>query len=222
MDLAVLRTRVRSLTSILSTSVLSDSELDAFVSEAHNLICLAADWPFLVHTVSVTIPTGASEVIVPLPVGRTAHRVVDVFGQTDVGSKPWQLFERAQPTIVENDGGTYPREFEWVPATDTLRVFPTPSRSIILRVRVVLDPTPLVSSPDEPLIPPPYHHGIAYLAAALILEREADTTGRVEAYQQRAGGVIQEMRRQFLTSSRVTAMIGSRVSRRRTARRQVW
>lgn len=221
MDLAALRTRVRSLTSILSTSVLSDAELDAFINEAHNLICLAADWPFLVHVESVTAGTNDTEVVVPLPLGRTAQRVMDVFGQTEVNSKPWQLFERAQPTIVE-DGASYPREFDWVPATDTLRLWPTLSRSVILRVRVVLDPTVMLSSGDEPLIPAPYRHSIAYLAAALVLEREADTTGRVDAYQQRAGGAIQEMRRLLLTSSRTTAMIGSRVSRRRTARRQVW
>jgi hypothetical protein len=92
----------------------------------------------------------------------------------------------------------------------------------LLRIRVVLDPTVLTSSGDAPLLPPPYRHGIAYMASALILEREADTTGRVEAYQVRAGGVIEEMRRLLLTSSRTTVMIGSRVSRRRTARRQVW
>lgn len=221
MDLAAIRTRVRSLTSILSTSVLSDADLDAFINEAHNLLCLSADWPFLIHTVTVTATTEDPDVIVPLPVGRTAQRIVDVFGQTEPGSKPWQLTERDEPTIVE-DSSSYPREFEWVPATDTLRLFPTPSRPTILRVRMVLDPTVMMSSPDVPLLPPSYRHGIAYLAAAMVLEREADTTGRIDAYQQRAGSVIQEMRRLLLTSSRTTAMIGSRVSRRRTARRQVW
>jgi hypothetical protein len=221
MDLAALRARVRSLTSILSPSVLSDAELDAFINEAHNLLCLAADWPFLVHVASVSVGTNDSEVVVPLPAGRSAQRLLDVFGQTEQGAKPWQLFERAQPTISET-GAAYPREYEWVPATATLRLFPTASRSYVLRVRAVLDPTVMVAGGDVPLLPAPYRHGIAYMASALILEREADTTGRVEAYQVRAGGVIEEMRRLLLTSSRTTAMIGSRVSRRRTARRQVW
>jgi hypothetical protein len=221
MDLDELRTRVRSLTSILSTSVLSDDELDAFINEAHNLLCLAADWPFMVHTETVTFGTGDDGVVVPLPSGRTAQRVLDVYAYGASGDKPWQMFERAEPRIQEDSTG-WPREFEWVAATDTLRVYPVPSKDFQVRVRLVLDPVRMVDDADEPLLPVAYRHGIAYMASALLLEREADTTGRVDAFQARAAGSVEEMRRLLLTTSRPSFIIGGRRSGRRSNRRQVW
>jgi hypothetical protein len=221
MNLSAIRTRVRSLTSILSTSILSDSELDDFVNEAQTLLCLTADWPFLVHTATVTTAGNDETVAVPLPVGRTAQRVIDVYASTSPGNKPWQLFERAQPTITENTTG-YPREYEWNSATGELRLYPTPSGPFTVTVRVVLDPTSMSSGSDVPLIPVAFRHGIAYLAAALILEREADTTGRIASYENRVAEVVEEMRRLLLTSGRPTFTIGGRVGRRRSARNQVW
>jgi hypothetical protein len=221
MTLADIRTRVRSLTSILSSSILSDSEMDAFINEAQTLICLTADWPFLVHTVSATVDSQDDTVVLTLPAGRTAQRVVDVFASIDVGDKPWQLFERAQPTIVEDTSG-YPREYEWDSDTNTLRLYPIPSTSFAITVRVVLDPKNMTSGTDVPIVPVAFRHGIAYMASALILEREADTTGRIAAYERRVAEVIEEMRRLLLTSGRATFTIGGRVGRRRSARVQVW
>jgi len=221
MNLTALITRVRSLTSILSTSVLSDAEITDFINEAHNLLCLSADWPFLVHTTSATLSSGDDTVVLTLPSGRAAQRILDVFAQTETGQKPWQMFERAQPMIQETPEA-YPREFAWDATTDTLTVYPAPSRSFELRVRRVLDPVGMNAGSDEPLIPSAFRHGIAYMASALILEREADTTGRSAAYQTRAAGTVEEMRRLLLTSSRPTFTLGGRTSHRRNARRQVW
>jgi hypothetical protein len=221
MNLTALITRVRSLTSILSTSVLSDAEITDFINEAHTQFCLSADWPFLIHTATVDFNTGSDAAQVSLPFGRSAQRVLDVFAQTQAGEKPWQLFERAQPTIQESSSA-YPREFEWNPATNTLRVYPAPSRPFVVRARLVLDPSVMSGGSAQPLLPPAFRHGIAYLASALILEREADTTGRAQSYQARAAGVVEEMRRLLLTSSRSTFTLGGRTSRRRSVRRQVW
>jgi hypothetical protein len=221
MNLTALIARVRSLTSILSTSVLSDAEITDFINEAHTQFCLAADWPFLVHVVAATLDPNDDTVVLTLPAGRTAQRVLDVFAQTASGEKPWQLFERAQPTIPEGTAA-YPRDFEWTAATNTLRVYPVPSQAFEVRARLVLDPAPMSGGSSQPLVPVSFRHGIAYLAAALILEREADVTGRTQAYQTRAAGVVEEMRRLLLTSSRTTFTLGGRASRRRSVRRQVW
>jgi len=230
MNLSAIRTRVRSLTSILSPSILSDAEIDAFVNEAHTLICLTADWPFLVYTTTGLATSNDPLAIVDLPtyspapgveLSRTAQRIIDVYASTAPGDKPWQLFERAQPTISENTTG-YPREYEWNAAGTTLRLYPTPSSLFYLRIRLVLDPIPMVLPTDQPLLPVAFRHGIAYMAAALILEREADTTGRIAAYENRVAEVIEEMRRLLLTSGRPTFTIGGRVGRRRSARNQVW
>lgn len=221
MNLSAIRTRVRSLTSILSPSILSDAEMDAFINEAQTLICLTADWPFLQYTATVTASAGDDTVTFPLPAGRSAQRVIDVFASTEPGAKPWQLFERAQPRIVETNPG-HPREYEWVAATGELRLYPTPTAPATVHIRVVLDPKALSTGTDVPDIPTSFRHGVAYMASALILEREADTTGRIAAYESRVGEVIEEMRRLLLTSGRASFTLGGRVSGRRSARRQVW
>lgn len=221
MNLTALITRVRSLTSILSPSVLSDAEITDFLNEAHNVFCLSADWPFLTHVVESTLTVDDDTVVLSLPAGRTAQRVLDVFAWNQPGDKPWQLYERAQPRIAE-DYNAYPREFDWDAGTNTLRVYPVPSNTFGVRVRLVLDPKPMAAGGDVPLMPDAFRHGLAYLAAATILEREADTTNRVEAYQNRAAGVLEEMRRLLLTSARTTFTLGGRTSLRRNARRQVW
>jgi hypothetical protein len=200
---------------------LADSELDAFINEAQTLICLAADWPFLVQTVNTTTTSNSDAVVLTLPAGRTAQRIMDVFATSDVGSKPWQLFERAQPHIQE-DTTAYPRDYDWDPATNTLTLYPIPSQVFNLQARLVLDPLAMTSGTDNPLVPVAFRHGIAYMAAALILEREADNTGRIQAYERRVGEVIDEMRRLLLGSGRTTLNIGGRVGRRRSARNQVW
>jgi hypothetical protein len=221
MNLAALRTRVRSLTSILSTTILTDAELDAFINEAQTLLCLAADWPFLVHTAEATTTVSVDTVSLTLPAGRTAQRVIDVYARSEVGAKPWQLFERAQPRIQE-ENTAYPRDYEWDSATNTLTLYPIPSDPFIVTARVVLDPTTMVLSTDVPLIPASFRHGIAYMASALILEREADNTGRIQSYERRVSEVIDEMKRLLLASSRPTLNIGGRIGRRRSARNQVW
>jgi hypothetical protein len=220
-NLSQLRDRVRSLTSILATSVLSDAELDAFINEAHTSFCLTADWPFLLHTVTVDVAKGASSVTLTLPSGRTAQRVVDVYATDQPGGKPWQVFERAQPTIGESWDGRV-REYDWAPTPRTVSLYPSADRATTLRVRVVLDPSTLTASTDQPLVPAAFRHGIAYLAASAVLEREADRTGRAQTYGSKATEVVSDMRRLLLASGRPTFTLGGRVSQRRGARRQVW
>lgn len=221
MNLAAIRLRVRSLTSILSSSILSDAELDAFINEAQTLLCLVADWPFLVHTATVTSAGNDDTVNVSLPAGRSAQRIIDAYASTEPGRKPWQMFERAQPTVAEDTTG-YPREYQWLADTSELKLYPVPSGPFTVTVRLVLDPTTMTTGTDVPLIPVAFRHGIAYMAASLILEREADTTGRIAAYERRVSEVVEEMRRLLLSSGRPTFTIGGRVGRRRSARNQVW
>lgn len=221
MNLTALRTRVRSLTSILSTSVLTDAELDDYINEAQTLLCLTADWPFLIHETSAVLTPSDDTVVLTLPATRTSQRIIDVYAYRTAGEKPWELYERAQPKISEDTDG-YPRDYAWDGATNTLTVYPRPSEGFTVRVRMVLDPKVMSAGTDVPLIPVSFRHGIAYLAAALILEREADTTGRVAAYEKRTSEVVEEMRRLLLTSGRPTFTLGGRVGRRRSARNQVW
>lgn len=213
-----LRSRVRSLSGIASTAVLSDADLDAFLSEAQTSIALTADFPFLVHTVTQVVPAGSDTVSVSLP--RTSHRVLDAYARYVTNEKPWQLHERSAPFIAEDADG-HTTEFSWADLSSELSFWPAPSKDIEVTVRFVLS-VPQISVDADIVIPDQFVHAVSYLAAANILSREADESGRAQEFSSIALATTQQMRKVLLTSSRGSVVIGGRRGYRRSARRGEW
>ena len=214
-----MRSRVRELTGILSPGVLTDAEIDRFVNEANMTVLAARDWPFLVEQVSSVLPAGDS--VATFTPSATAHRVVDVFSQTDSSGKAVEMFERSAPLIAEPFQGR-PREFSWDAASSSMTVFPAPTSETLITARVVVEPSEMVDDKDTSPIPERFAASIPFLASARILEREGDKGERAKSFEERCWELVGDMVRVLLTSSRKTVVLGGRKSGRRGLRRQVW
>jgi hypothetical protein len=215
-----IRDRVRLLTGIESAAVLPDARIDAFIREAHNTWHNAADWSYMIET-DVSVVAAGSDTFVIGSLSGPAYRVVDGWARQVGSEKPYELFERAAPFISEDDDGLS-REFAWDAAANTMRVWPAPSKDTEFTFRFVVDRAPLTLDTDVSEVPERFIHGIEYMAAARILEVEADQSDRPEIYEARAGQALLEARRVLLTSARKTVQLGSRREFRRGIRRGVY
>lgn len=214
MDLLTARERVRDLTGIRSVGVLSDAGIDRYINEAANEIYASADWPFLRETLTAVLAAGDSEAT--LTPSNVAHRVVDVFAVVN-GGQPFQVHERTSP-LLASQAATSVREFDWVASTSTLRVYPAASSEVELTVRLVVEPVDVVADTDEFAMPDRFSSCVPFLAAARVLEREGDTSERGSDFVERAWRLASDMRRVLMTSSRTSAVLGGRSSRRRSRR----
>lgn len=218
--LADFRSRVRTLTGIESAGVLSDAEVNNFVNEAFMYVAVLADWPWLVEQETFIVPAGSDTFVVP-GLSSTAHRVIDVFGRQSSEEKVRLLVERAAPFVSEvNDG--YPREFGWDAATDTMTFYPAPNDDFVVTARFVVEPSPLAADGDTTPIPVRFDQAVSFIAAARILEREADESNRSGAFTVRGLEFVDAMKRTLMTSARKTVTLGGRRTGRRSARRGAW
>lgn len=218
MDVSQLRTRVRSLTAISSTSVLPDTEIDDYLEEASLFLANLADWPQLRVKEDVAWVAGnaTTSVTFTAPVS-TAQRIIDVYAINPDNGQAWSLYERVVP-VSATTGEAFPREWLWDAAAASLSLFPTPDRDLTITMTLVADPWPLA---DGIWLSDRYAPAIAFLAAAYILEREGDSSGRSNTYKQRAFETIDNARRALLTPARRTVTLGGRRTRGRGLRRGV-
>lgn len=219
--LAELRQQVRDLTGILSTSVLPDSDVDRFVNEAHTFLLTLGDWPMLRQEVSWVHPADQADYDLSASLTNSAYRVIDVFVQENAGARPRQLFERDAPIISEDRTGGV-REFNWDADTSVIKFFPTPSAEQFCTGVFVVEPTPLVLDTDLPMFPARFAQAVSLLAASRVLEREGDSSGRSQTFEQRSFQTIEQAKRVLMTPARRTVTLGGRRTRGRGVRRGAW
>ena len=215
--LAELRQQVRDYTSIKSTSVLPDAEVDRFINSAHSFLLTTADWPMLRETVS-WLHTGGSpthDLSAQVPV---AYRVIDVFAQESAGGNPRQLNFRDTPLMSQSRTGA-PREFSWDQFASNITLFPTPSKDVLMTGVFVVEPAELVNDSDTTQFPARFAQAVSLLASARILEREGDGSDRGQSYELRAFQTVEQAKRMLLTPASRTVSLGSRKTRGRGVRR---
>ncbi len=97
MNLSDLRARVRSLTGIPSTSILTDAMLDAYINEAYRDVATAYDWPWLTGTWGMSTDGYDPSVGIQLPTSNPVireNRVLQVY--SDDASKGRILTRRSE------------------------------------------------------------------------------------------------------------------------------
>ena len=210
MNLRELEWRARQLTG---TAVNDDgletlTEIADAIRDAYRNVLDVEDWPFLYQDWSVTVDAGEDMVDLPEDVSRvyTVH------------SDDWALAHRPPERLVDvyKDGDGRPRQYAlW---GRKLMVRPTPTRPADLRIMGRSNGGTLDWS-DEPAFDRAYHPMLAYLAASEVLSRRGDDDGRIAHYEERADGLLSNMRHHYRADhDRQPIVVGGREHYRPAAR----
>ncbi|MGH3442123.1 MAG: hypothetical protein ACRDUY_08790 [Nitriliruptorales bacterium] len=215
MDLTALRTRVRNLSGVQMTTILDNAELDTFLNAAYHEFLRREQWPFLRVTATFSTVASTAEYAVPQAAGSIDIRDVWEVIVDDDGSVP--LRERTEAELDEwydDDDVDAPREYARIDH-DTLRLRPIPDAVYTVTVKGRRVSPSLVLLTDEPLFRAEYHEGLAYLAAAKVLRREGDDSGRADVYEAEAAAAYRDMVADYMRGhDRQTIIMGGRRSNR--------
>lgn len=154
--------------------------LNHFVAEAQAAISVEYDWPWLERTATLVTAVGTDTYAVPSDWLRTLSlRLAD--------TEP--MYRAASLADLESDEPSATATGE----PDTFAVFgaqlvlrPVPQAVLTVTHRYVRVEPELVVDTDVPLMPAPFHHAIAEMAAALVCRRRGD--GREANFMASYGG----------------------------------
>ena len=217
MNLTDLRTRVRALTGIPSTSILTDAVLDVYINEAYRDVCRAYDWPWLTATYSLSTAgyNEATGVLLPTSSPKIReNRILSVYKDSP-SSERRVLTKRSRWTINEEDGSMFVGSAnEFTTKNGYLFLYPLPESETLkidyLQVIDDLVATPTVTSPvfdDE------FHGVVAYGAAVRVLIAEGDDTERRQYYRTQFLEILEQMREEYLSNrDKSTMRLGGRIS----------
>lgn len=197
MDLDALRTRVRRLTSIQSTAILTDAELNQIINEVYHEVAGQYDWPWLHVEDTVSISSG----------DRTATLPVTVQEVKSVVSEDGTDRARLHAVSFNDIEGLFEDELEdgepvvWALQDETTLAFHPPAdQSYTFHVRGLLQPDDLSVDTDEPIFDSTFHPVLAYAAAARLLAEEGDESKRIERYTEEASGYLLRMYQRYMVS----------------------
>jgi hypothetical protein len=207
MNRSDLRTRVRTLTNIFSTALLSDAQINTVLSEVHLEICSGKQWPFLWSSTTLSVVAGDATYTLP----------ADVSAVLMVSSKDVATVPRTLNAISVFDADTMPETYlnAWtlfytVEGT-TLTLYPEPVGDETLTVRYLETPPDFDSDDDIPPFSAEFHPVYAYAAAARILAERGASQTKVRSMIDLASTYVERMRRFYLTSSdHATVSLGKR------------
>jgi hypothetical protein len=163
--------------------LLSDAEALALVNEAYAEVWNLTDWPFAITETTITVPQGFDHVALP-----NDFRYVIVVRDSDDNEYRQVPFADSFHTRARTG-----REFK-IHGTD-LKVNWTVTEDLPLTFiygKAVTD----ITASTSPVFPAEYHYALAYMVAAKLLAREADDSGRAEAYNTEAAGMVAAMGKQ--------------------------
>lgn len=207
MNRSDLRTRVRTLTNIYSTALLSDAQINTVLEEVHYEICGSSQWPFLQN--STTLSVVAGDATYTLPAGT---REVLLVSSKDLNTTPRQLNAVSTfdaDTIPDNYPSSWP--LYYTVEGSTLTLYPEPFTNETLTVRYLEQAEAFDSDGDVPPFDVEYHPVYAYAAAARILAERAAPQTKVRSMLELAALYVERMRRFYLTSSdHASVSIGKR------------
>ncbi len=197
MNRSDLRTRVRTLTNIFSTALLSDAQINTVLSEIHLEVCGSEQWPFLLD--STTLSVVAGDATYTLPADTSAVLLVS---SKDISTAPRVLNAISvfdADTIPETYLGSWPL-FYTVEGL-TLTLYPEPIGNETMTVRYLANPEAFDGDTDEPPFAEEFHPLYAYAAAARILAERGAAQTKVRSMLEMAASYADRMRRFYLTSS---------------------
>lgn len=195
MNLAALRSRVRKLSGILLTELLSDTELDQVVNESYRHITTLADWSFVEAKQDLSTAVGVSVYTLGPPVA--TPRSVSYKSGALRGLLRLRSSEELDRYPAHESADAAP--WAWAVETDqAIRLHPTPDAIYALRVRGIERVNALSADTDLPAFSEEYHPVIALDTAARVLEEEGDDSGRADRYRAEAVSYLLRMGRRYL------------------------
>lgn len=211
MTLTELRARVRRLTGIRMTTLLSDTDIDQVLNEVYAQLLGVTDWPFLYTTGQVATVAGQANVAIPAPL-RTVSSVVVV--GTDVHERLTQVTVDTIDDAEDTEDGV-PTVYAQVSPT-TIILHPTPDAAYTVEYRGH-EAKPALTAGDAPVFADEFHPAVAYGAAARILAEEGDDSGRIEAYNGEVSIALSTMDQRYSRiHDRGSFQMGGRRSPRRS------
>jgi hypothetical protein len=193
MNRAQLRSRVRALTNIYSTGILSDDDINAALDDVHFEVCGGFEWPFLQSSTMVFVtsetpvyelPSSVRKVLLVTSVG--PHRTLTAASQFDM--------DRLAPT----EGTGLPTHYTL--NGSLMRLYPRPDQSEGLRVLFTTTAASLSNDSHTPPFLEEFHPLYAYGAAVRLLTERSGNQNKVAALGQTAAVYLDRMRRHYLTT----------------------
>lgn len=195
MDLVALRSRVRSLANVLIEEVLPEADLDLYINEAYQGLCVSAPWSF--RYAEETLATVAGQELYALP-----GSLVEVSWVSSPDDGPRRLLRRRRADQLErfpDHRADQAVPWGWANAGDgQLRLFPAPDAVYSLTVAGWTVPAALSAGTDEPVFADEFHPVVAYEAARQVLQREAADDSRAERFLAQVGWWVSRMATRYL------------------------
>jgi hypothetical protein len=201
-NLTQLRAKVRDLTGIYTTDLVSDARVDDAINEVYSEVLDFEEWPFLRATTYLRANPGDRHV----GLGVDAKKVLDVRVEAELeASVPFAYDNRRARVLRERselaadwlgDGSGTPTDWVWDGA-DTIRLYPTPHGAEALTVRYVQRVEILGDDEATPIFDTEFHAALAYGAASRLLVQENDDTNRPAAYLAQFGAYLNRMRSRY-------------------------
>lgn len=199
MNRSSLRTRVRSLTNIYSTALLSDSDINTALQDAYSFVYLGAAWPQHMSTTSLNVVPGEATYTLP----GSPFEILAVFNAHGVKRTLTPVTPFDLQALSLRAGDTVPVHYMPVldGATPQLTLIPEPYSVETITVVQHNRPAPLDDDTDVPEFAEEFHAVLTYLAAAqLLTDRKLDPK-KVQTMQATAASYLDRMRRHYLISS---------------------
>lgn len=211
MNRSDLRTRVRTLTNIFSTALLSDAQINTILEEIHYEVCGSSQWPFLQDSTTLSVVAGDSTYTLPADT-----REVLLVSSKDLTTIPRQL-----NAISTFDADTIPDDYQsswpqfYTVEGLTLTLYPEPFTNETLTVRYQKPAEAFDGDTDVPPFDAEFHPVYAYAAAARVLAERGAPQTKVKTMVDLASVYAERMRRFYLTSAdHATVSMGKRRWRR--------
>lgn len=196
MNRTALRTRIRALTNINSTALLSDTQINEVLNEVHLEICGSFQWPFAVDSTSVSVVAG--DATYTLPADTKDVLLVSRSGNV-YEPRQLQAISVFDADVLPETTSNWPRYYTVEGLTLTL--FPTPAANETLTVRYQANVEALDSDGDVPPFDEEFHPVYAYATAARLLAERGAPASKVGAMNNLASQYLERMRRSYLTST---------------------
>jgi hypothetical protein len=202
MNRSELRSRVRTLTNIYSTALLSDSQINDALNDVLLEVSGVYDWPFQTGTVTVSLSPGVATYALSASVREVL--LVSSNEAAPLAARKLRAISVLDADSVADTGEQgRPTHYTVVPATVGFDItfYPTPGETETLRVRYTTATALLSSDSSSPVFDAEFHPVLAYAAAARLLTERSAPKAKVQAMDGLAGQFVERMRRFYITSS---------------------
>lgn len=196
MNLNQLRTRVRGLAGIRSTSLLPNSEIDEYINEFNYSLFEAYDWPQRTTTSTLTTTAGTGTYAMP---SNAAVVVALEYGPDSTGyRRQLSAVGAAEYDALNTTSVGLPETYYANPEARTVSLWPKPDITEYLRIRYLRKVTALVNDNDAPPFDADFHLMYAQAAAAAAIRAHGGDEKRARDLDTRVVSSIARLRKRYL------------------------